>query len=95
MLQELGDVTGAADCDNDVNMPQDDMRYPDAPRAPKTKENKDNEETSSRCKRKTELVSSTSRNSTAVWGRLRALQNINEENLKAGYHTLTQYLCKK
>ena len=67
MLQELSDVTGSADCDNAVDMPQNDMRYPDVTRVPKTKDNdnhKDNEETSSRCKGKTDLVHSTSRNST-------------------------------
>ena len=37
MLQELGDVTGSTDCDNAVDMPQEDMRYPDAPRIPRTK----------------------------------------------------------
>ena len=92
MLQELSDVTGSADCDNAVDMPQDDMRCADAPRVPKTKDNDNheaNEKTSSRCKGKTDLVRSTSRNSKAVWGRLRALQKISEENLKAGYHTVS------
>ena len=46
MLQELSDVTGSAECDNAVDMPQNDMRYPDVTRVPKTKDNenhKDNE----------------------------------------------------
>ena len=70
---ELGDQTASTDCDNVVDMPQEDVRYPDAPRVPKTKDNdnhKDNENTSSRCKGKTD-VRSASRNSTTVWGRIR------------------------
>ena len=53
--------------------------------------------TSSRCKRKNDF-----KKSHAVWGKLRAppppppqKKKLSEENLKAGYHTLTQYLYKK